>query len=95
MNSRLVNVRLDEQRLERARRLRANGIALSDVVRDAIDRQYEQLVKSFKARDVEATMKEIYEQYPDPPGLPPREYDVHHRDEARSAILGKLRNKRS
>ena len=94
MSSRLVNVRLDEQRLERARRLRANGIALSDLVRDAIDRRYEQLVKSSVGRDVEAIMKQIYEQYPDPPGLTPRDYDVHHRDEAKSAILRKLRHKR-
>jgi post-segregation antitoxin (ccd killing protein) len=94
MNSRLVNVRLDEQRLERARRLRAKGIALSDLVRDAIDRQYEQLVKSSARRDVEGIMKQIYEQYPDSPGLPPRNYDVHRRDEARSAVLRKLRHKR-
>ena len=94
MNKRLVNVRLDEQRLERARRLRDNGIALSDLVRDAIDRRYEQLVKSSRGRDVEAIMKEIYEQYPDPPGLPPRSYDVHDRHEAMSAILRKLGKKR-
>jgi hypothetical protein len=93
MNSRLVNVRLDEQRLERARRLRASGIALSDLVRDAIDRRYEQLVKSSKGRDVEAIMNEIYEQHPDPPGLPPRDYDVHRRHEARKAILRKIRKK--
>ena len=61
MTKRLVNVRLDEQRLERARRLRDNGIALSDLVQDAIDRRYEQLVKSSKDRDVEAIMEAIYE----------------------------------
>lgn len=94
MSSRLINVRLDERRLDRARRLRANGIALSDLVRDAIDRRYEQLVQSSKGRDVEAIMKEIYEQYPDPPGLQPRSYDVHSRAEARAAILRKLRRKR-
>jgi hypothetical protein len=94
MSSRLVNVRLDEKRLERARRLRANGIALSDVVREAIDRQYEQLVESSSRRNVEDMMKQIYEQYPDSPGLPPRDYDVHDRSEARTAILRKLRRKR-
>ena len=95
MNNRLVNVRLDERRMERARRLRANGIALSDLVRDAIDRGYEQLVESSKRRDVVTIMREIYEQYPDPPDMPRRDYDVHDRREARGAILRKLRGKRS
>src|SRR5437870_6495326 len=44
MNSRLVNVRLDDRLFARARRLRAEGITLSDLVREAIDRQYEQLM---------------------------------------------------
>jgi hypothetical protein len=45
-------------------------------------------------RNVEAIMKQIYEQYPDPPGLPPRDYDVHDRNEARASIRRKLRRKR-
>ena len=94
MTSRLVNVRLDAQRLEMARRLRANGITLSDLIRDAIDRQYQQLVTSSKSRDVKAVMKEIYRQYPDPPDLPPQDYDVHDRNQAKMAILRKLRRKR-
>lgn len=94
MSKHLVNVRLDERRLERARRLRANGIALSDLVREAIDRRYEQLVNLSKPRDVEAIMKEIYERHPDPPGLPARDYKVHDRRETKNAILRKLRSKR-
>ena len=94
MNSRLVNVRLDERRLERARRLRANGIALSDVVREAIDRRYEQLVEPSKRRDAAAILQEIYEEHPDPPGLPPRGYNVHDRRDAKRAIVRKLRSKR-
>ena len=94
MSSRLVNVRLDERRLERARRLRAQGIPLSKLVRDAIDREYEHVVKTSKHFDVEAVMNEIYRQYPDPPDLPPRDYDVGERRAARDAILQKLRRKR-
>ena len=94
MNSRLINVSPDERRLERARLLRANGIALSDLVRDAIDRQYEHLVQSSKQRDAGTIMKEIYQRYPDPPGLQQRDYDVHNRHEAKSGILRKLRKKR-
>ena len=92
-----MNVRLDERRLERARRLRASGIPLSDLVREAIDRQYEELIKPSTPRDIVGIMKEIYAQFPDPPGppgLPSRGYDIHDRRQARQAILRKLRRKR-
>ena len=94
MHNRLVNIRLDERRLEKARRLRGNGITLSDLVRDAIDRRYEQLLESATSRDVQAIMGEIYEQYPDPPRLPARVYEVHDAIEARRAIVRKIRRKR-
>jgi len=94
MSGRLVNVRLDERRLERARRLRASGIPLSDLVREAIDRQYEELIMLPTPRDIVGIMKEIYAQFPDPPGLPLRGYDIHDRRQARQAILRKLRRKR-
>ena len=94
MRSRLVNVRLDERRLERARRLRARGIPLSKLVRDAIDREYEQVVQARKHLDAELIMRQIYERYPDPPDMPRRTYDVHNRQEARKAIVRKLRRER-
>ena len=94
MNDHLINIRIDKQRLERVRRLRASGVTLSELVRDAIDRQYEELVKSRKHLDVDAMLEEIYLQHPDPPRLPARDYDVHERGQARNAILRKLRRKR-
>ncbi len=94
MSSRLINVRLDERRLERARRLRAKGITLSDLVRDAIDRVYESQIESFKPKDIQAIMGQIYREFPDPPGLPPRDYDVHDRHESRAAISRKLHRKK-
>ena len=45
--------------------------------------------------DVRALVRRIFEQYPDPPGLPPRNYDVHDRHAARRAILRRLRRVRS
>ena len=50
----------------------------SDLLKSAkaIDRKYEQLVEPSSRRTVEAIMKQIYEQYPDPPGLPARDYDT-------------------
>ena len=94
MTSRLVNVRLDEERLRKAQTLRASGVALSDLVREAIDERFEELAGSRTAHDLKGVMKRIFEQYPDPPDLPPRGYNVHNRDEARRAIIGKLRRVR-
>ena len=94
MTSPLVNVRLDQQRIERTRKLRAKGITLSDLVRDAIDRQFEQLVQSTKRRDATAIMRDIYERYPDSSHLEERSYDVHDRTEAASAIVRRLRRKK-
>ena len=94
MSSRLVNVRLDEQHILKARKLRAGGIPLSNLLRTAIDQEYERMVEFSKPRDVRAVMKQIYERYPDPPDLPRREYSVHDRVVARRAILRKLRSQR-
>ena len=94
MSSRLVNVRLDADRLRKAQTLRERGVALSDVLREAIDERFAALRRSESEPDVRAIMTRIFEQYPDPPDLPPRDYDVYDRRVARSAILRKLRSVR-
>jgi hypothetical protein len=68
-------------RLDKARSLRAHGIILSDLVREAIDREYEEVMKSSKHRSVRAITQEIYEQYPDRDHVVPRKYDVHDRSD--------------
>ena len=94
MASRLVNVRLDEEHLRKAGRLRESGVAMSDLVRRAIDERFEALTASGKPRDVKAVMTRVLEQYPDPVDLPARTYDVHDRKASRGAILRRLRRRR-
>ena len=94
MTSRLVNVRLDEERLRKAQMLRESGVALSTLVRDAIDVRFEALAGSGHVRDLTSVIQQIFEQHPDPPDLPARGYDVHDRHQARRAIIGKLRRVR-
>jgi hypothetical protein len=94
MSTRLVNVRLDVDRLRKARRLRARGITLSDVVREAIDRQYDALESASPPLDAKAIARRIFEEHPDPPDLPPRGYDVHDARAARAAIRGRLGRRR-
>ena len=91
MNSRLVNVRLDEERLRKAHMLREQGLTLSDVIRQAIDERFDQLNRSRKVHDVGSIIQRIFERHPDPAGLPPRAYNVQDRKAARTAILEKLR----
>ena len=94
MSPRLVNVRLDEERFRKARKLRESGVVLSDLVREAIDERFEQVSGPRTPRDLEALMARIFEQYPDPPDLPAPGYDVHDRTEARNAIRRRLRRGR-
>jgi len=90
----LVNVRLDAERLRKAQRLRARGVRLSDVLREAIDERFSALRRPGSPPDVRAIIARIFEQHPDPPHLPTRGYDVHDRRRARQAILRKVRTRR-
>jgi hypothetical protein len=94
METRLVNVRLDEERVRKVRALRQRGVPLSEVVRDAIDERFAALRRSESPRDIKAIVRDIFKRYPDPPDQPPRDYDVHDRRAARAAILRKLRRAR-
>lgn len=93
MSSSLINVRLDSERLRKARALRESGIKLSDVVREAIDDRFLRL-RPERGSDVKPLIRRLFEQYPDPAGLPPRDYNVHDRAAAREAILRELRRSR-
>jgi hypothetical protein len=66
---------------------------LSDVVREAIDERFLALQPESRP-DVKAAIRRIFDEYPDPPDLPARDYDVHDRHAARKAIVGKVRSSR-
>jgi hypothetical protein len=93
MGSTLINVRLDDARLRKARRLRETGVSLSDVVREAIDRRYDALSTSLTGRDAVAAVTGILERFPDPPGAASRSYDVHDRRAAAAAIVRTLKRR--
>jgi hypothetical protein len=93
MSSRLVNVRLDMERVRKAHALRERGVALSDVVREAIDERFLKL-RARSAQDIKAIVRRMFDEYPDPPDTPAREYDVHDRRAARKAILRRIRRVR-
>ncbi len=95
MSSRLVNVRLDEERLRKAKALREKGIALSDLVRTAIDERYDEAFSSRGPRDVRAILARLDAEYPiAAKDLPPLEYDVHDRRQAAAAVRKRLGRRR-
>jgi hypothetical protein len=95
MRSTLVNVRLDAERRRKAKALRARGITLSDVVRDAIDERFRAIDQSASKPDVRALIAQLFTDYPDPENLPARDYEVHNRRAARLAIRRKIDTRRT
>src|SRR4030095_3940318 len=95
MSSRLVNVRLDENRLRKTKALREMGIALSDLVRTAIDERYELALSSRGPRDVRAIFARLDAEYPiTAKDLPPLKYNVHDRRQAAAEIRKRLNRRR-
>jgi hypothetical protein len=92
--SKLYNVRLDERRSRKVRKLRESGYALSDVVREAIDAKYDALAASGRPVDPAAVVAGILERYPDLPAAPRRSYDVHDSHAARRAVRRALQRRR-
>lgn len=91
----LLNVRLTPDDARRAAALRESGVPISRLVRQAIRTEYERRLRRRRpGRRPCAVMAEIYPEYPDPPDLPPRDYDVAERAAARRAIVETLRGKR-
>ena len=95
MKSRLINVRLDEARLRKARSLRARGVVLSELIREAIDARFDAVAQATEPRDARQAIAALFERFPDPAGLEPRDYDVAAARAARAAIRRKLTRRRS
>jgi hypothetical protein len=55
----------------KAQTLRERGIALSEVMREAIDERFTELRQRESQPDVRTIVRRIFEQYPDPLDLPP------------------------
>jgi hypothetical protein len=92
MKPRLINVRLDAERVRKAQFLRERGVPLSDVVREAIDERFAE-IESVSRPEPAAILKRMFEEFPDPAGLPARNYDVHDRHAARAALVGRLKQR--
>jgi len=91
MSSRIVNVRLDKDRLRKAKALRKKGIMLSELVRTAIDERYRRALAAREPRDVRAILARLDAEHPiTARDLPLRRHDVHDRRQAAAAIKKRL-----
>ena len=88
MASKLLNVRLDAARLRKAKRLRARGVTLSDVVRDAIDTRYGEMTGETAGRDAVAIVREILDANPDPDRAPTRSSGFPYRSFTGIPLVG-------
>lgn len=70
-------------------------MSLSEVMRQAIDDRFAEVSTLEFRPDVREIVRGLFERHPDPPGLPPRDYDVHDRRDARAAIRRRLLRTRS
>jgi hypothetical protein len=70
--------------------LRARGVVLSDLVREAIDARVDALEKAAAPGRARARGARMVEHHADPEDLPPRDYDVHDRRAARAAVRRRL-----
>jgi hypothetical protein len=90
----VVNVRVDDDRWRKIRRLRDHGITASDVFRDAIDQRYDALRDRREARDAGAVLASIFAAHPDPSDTPRRDDDVHDAAQARPAVRRRISRRR-
>jgi hypothetical protein len=93
MSTKLINVRLAAEDASKAEALRAQGIEISNVVREAIRAEYARRVGQRRTvKNVRRTLQEIYQRHPVPEDLP--SVDTTNRAAAHDWILQQLKRKR-
>ena len=95
MAGRIVNVRLDEERLRNVQQLRRAGVGLSDRVREGINRGHAQIEKPVRKVDVGTILENLDRQFPlTEKDVPPRGVNVHDRRELAAYIRDQMRQRK-
>jgi hypothetical protein len=85
-----LNVRLGNEEKRMAARLRAAGIEISTVVREAIRAEYARRIESVAPEQASVRVRRILEDLPDPPNLAPRDFSTQDRKAMREQIQRRL-----
>lgn len=73
-----------------ADRLRAEGVQISSLVRDAIRTEYARRIEHSIGRRGPDVVRTILADLPDPPNLPPRDFSIQDRKAVKEHIRGRL-----
>jgi len=88
----LLNIRLDPEDVAKVRALRARGVKVSHLLREAIRAEYRLRAGVPRADEVEAALAAIYREHPIRADERQR-FDVHHRRRFRSAVRRHIRRR--
>jgi hypothetical protein len=88
----LLNIRLGPSDVARVRALRARGVKLSHLVREAIRAEHDRRTR-LTPRNVVQTLAELYAQHPVALERERQRFDVHHRRRFRKAIEHHVRRR--
>ena len=89
----LLNVRISADEAAMAAELRARGVEMSGLVRDAIRTEYGRRRRRLRPRDVDDVLEAIHARHPDPADTPSDRPDVHDRRAFQVAVHRRLRRR--
>ena len=90
----LLNVRLDPEDQRLANELRKEGIPISHLVREAIRNEHARRIRSARPAKPSQIVAEIFQRFPDPPGVVGHGIDTTDRHTVREYIGSRLRRRR-
>jgi hypothetical protein len=86
-----INVRLGKEEARMAARLRASGVEISTLVRDAIRHEYGRRIETDAAKQAPQLVRRILTELPDPPDCAPPGFSIQDRKAVRRHIQEGLR----
>ncbi len=91
----LLNIRLGPDDVARVRALRARGVKLSQLLREAIRAEHDRRTQIPRGRDAEEAMAEIYAQHPCGEAGDRQGFDAHRRRRFRKEVARHVRRRMS
>ena len=96
MATRLINVRLAAADVSKVDTLKAQGVNVSEIVRQAIRAEYSRRSNGHRdKRDVKTLLEEVYARYPVPDDTPRASVDTRDRKASREWITQRVRGRKT
>lgn len=85
-----LNVRLSAEESRMTKRLRAAGVSISTLVRDALRAEYARRIERVEEGPAVAVVRRILNDLPDPPDLAARDFSIRDRRAVQRHIAERL-----